>query len=132
MKPCIIFPLLLIAVSMGARRAYSQAQDLDKDRWVCPSIYVDCPDAVGRDVKFTVVVTAGVPADAKFSFKWTVSGGQITSGQGTPSISVDTRGLEGKSFTATVELGGFPQACVNNKAACSTRVSHQRHRKRRR
>jgi hypothetical protein len=132
MKRYIIFPLLLITASMGAQRAYSQAQDLDKDRWVCPSIYVDCPDAVGPAARFTVAVGAGVPSSAKFTFKWTVSGGKITSGQGTPSISVDTRGLEGKSFTATVEVGGFSEGCVNNKASCSTRVSHQRHRKRRR
>jgi hypothetical protein len=123
-----IFPLVLFTASMGAQRAYSQRQDAEKDPWVCPTILVDCPDAGGPVVRFTANVSQGVPI-AKITFNWTVSGGKITSGQGTPSISVETRGLEGKSFTATVEVRGVPAEC-GNKASCSTRVSHRRKRRR--
>ena len=129
MRCYAFFLLMLIAASMGAQRAYSQRQDAEKDPWVCPTIYVDCPDAAGPTVRFTITVTAGVPADAKLTFNWTVSRGKIISGQGTSSISVDARGLEGKSFTAAVRVRGVPAGCPN-KASCSTRVEHRRKRRR--
>jgi hypothetical protein len=123
-----IFPLVLLTALMGAQQAYSQTQDLDKDPWVCPDIRVDCHEAGGAVVRFTAKVNQGVPI-AKITFNWKVSSGKITSGQGTPSISVDTRGLEGKSFTATVEARGVLAECPN-KASCSTRVEHRRRHRR--
>src|SRR5712691_7739909 len=121
MRRYTLFLLMLIAASMGAQRAYSQRQDLDKDPWICPTIRVDCPDPAGPIVRFTIAVSAGVPADAKFTFNWTLSGGKITSGQGTPSITVDASGFGGQSLTATVEVGGIDRACPN-KASCEMKV----------
>jgi hypothetical protein len=121
MKGYIIFALVLLAASMGAQRAYSQTQDLDKDPWVCPTILVDCPEAGGPVVRFTAKVTRGVPADAKSTFNWTVSGGKITGGHGTPSINVDASGFGGQSLTATIEVGGIDRAC-SDKASCSVKV----------
>ena len=47
----------------------------------------------------------------KPEFKWTVSVGTITTGQGTDEITVDTVGLGGQEVTATVELLGAPRGC---------------------
>ena len=82
---------------------------------------MECPDADGPVVRFTVAVSPGVPADAKFTFNWTVSGGKITGGQGTPSINVDASGFGGQTLTATIEVGGIDRACPD-KASCSVKV----------
>lgn len=46
------------------------------------------------------------------TYNWTVSAGSIQSGQGTPSITVDTENAGGKSVTATVEFGGLDPSCA--------------------
>ena len=55
------------------------------------------------------------------TYNWTVSAGTITSGQGTSSITVDTKGTGGQTITATVEVGGVDPTC-NRTASCSTPV----------
>src|SRR6185503_8202733 len=55
------------------------------------------------------------------TYNWTVSAGQITSGQGTSSITVDTKGAGGNSITATVEVGGVDPSC-NRTASCTVQV----------
>jgi hypothetical protein len=54
-------------------------------------------------------------------YNWTVSAGTITSGQGTPSITVSTDGLAGQSVTATVELAGVDPSCPRT-ASCTAQV----------
>lgn len=54
---------------------------------------------------------AGPIHTTKPEFKWTVSAGTITSGQGTEIITVDTTGLGGQDVTATAELNGAPPGC---------------------
>ena len=58
-------------------------------------------------------------------FKWSVSTGTITSGQGTESIVVDSTGLGGQIVTATVELIGAPSGC-NSSASTKTRLKPPR------
>lgn len=102
--------LLLFLVSAGAEQAYSQS---------CPQFSVACPDSITPDpVNFVVRVTGDDPSN-KLTFKWTVSAGKIISGQGTSSISVEPTGFEGKTITATVEVGGIPEGC-GNLASCAT------------
>jgi len=55
------------------------------------------------------------------TFNWSVSSGTISSGQGTPSITVDTTGLGGQTVTATVEIGGLPPEC-DRARSCSFTV----------
>lgn len=78
----------------------------------CASIEVSGPTEVdpGAPVEFKVTVT-GTIHTTKPEFKWTVSAGTITSGQGTGEISVDTTGLGGQEIIATVELSGAPPGC---------------------
>jgi len=83
----------------------------------CPTVEVDGPAEVepNAPVVFTAKLS-GTIHTTKPEFKWTVSAGTITSGQGTDSISVDTTGLGGQEIIATVELAGASPDC---KAASS-------------
>ena len=90
---------------------------------VCPTVTVSCPDSVMDGSSGTVsanVSNAGTPAIS--TYNWTVSGGTITSGQGTPSITVDTTGKGGTTITATLEVGGADPNCPRT-WSCSFPVS---------
>ena len=89
---------------------------------VCPTVTVSCADAVkeGDPATFTANFAQGTPTVSE-TYNWTVSAGTITSGQGTSSITVDTKGLGGQSVTATVEVGGVDPTC-NRTASCTTPV----------
>jgi len=71
----------------------------------CPSLSASGPSdlvPVGGSGTFTANVSGG---DATgITYNWSVSAGTITSGQGTPAITVTAP--EGASVTATVEIGG--------------------------
>jgi hypothetical protein len=88
----------------------------------CPTVTVTCPDTVdvGTPITFTANVTGGDP-NVSATYNWSVSAGTITSGQGTPTITVDTTTLGGQTVTATVNVGGYPPEC-NTTASCSTTV----------
>jgi hypothetical protein len=89
---------------------------------VCPTVSVTCSDAVdeGQPATFTARFDQGTPTVSE-TYNWTVSAGTITSGQGTNSITVDTKGLGSQSVTATVEIGGVDPTC-NRTASCTTPV----------
>lgn len=71
----------------------------------CATLEIDGLGEVdeGRIVVFSARVV-GTIQTTKPEFKWTVSAGTITSGQGTEVISVDTAGLGGQEIIASVEL----------------------------
>jgi hypothetical protein len=89
---------------------------------VCPTVTVSCADAVddGQPATFTANFQQGTPTVSE-TYNWTVSAGTITSGQGTSSITVDTKGLGGQSVTATVDIGGVDPSCGHT-ASCTTPV----------
>ncbi len=66
--------------------------------------------APGTPIKITAELSATIPA-AKLSFKWTVSAGTITSGDNSPSITIDTAGLGGQTINVTVEVIGVTTSC---------------------
>jgi hypothetical protein len=73
----------------------------------CPTLDVSGGGVVeaGTPMNFTANVSGGTSGDV--TYNWTVTNGTISSGQGTPSISVDTTGLaNGTNIQATVEIGG--------------------------
>lgn len=85
----------------------------------CPTISVTEPSTVtqpGAPMTFTANVSGG-SGDTNYTYNWTVSAGSITSGQGTPSITVDTTGLAGQNVTATVEVGGLCTTCTQRTAS---------------
>jgi hypothetical protein len=56
--------------------------------------------------------TANVGGGGDYTYNWTVSNGTITSGQGTPSITVATTAdMQGSNVTATVDVGGLCPEC---------------------
>jgi hypothetical protein len=89
---------------------------------LCPQITVNCPTEVdpNSSAVFTANLTRGTSTISE-SYKWTVSAGTITSGQGTSAITISTVGLGGQTVTATVEIGGIDRACSRT-ASCSTPV----------
>lgn len=89
-------------------------------RPVCPNVSIYCPDTVllNAPVTFTAEVSGGT-AGMTPTFNWKVSAGTITSGQGTPSITVDTAGLGGQPISATIEVLGYTLNCT---ATCTTQV----------
>jgi hypothetical protein len=75
---------------------------------VCPNVSIYCPDVqrAGAPITFTASVSGGTP-DRTPAYNWVVSEGRILTGQGTPTITVDTAGLAGRPITATVEVAGY-------------------------
>lgn len=88
----------------------------------CPNVAVTCPSEVedGGSVTFKADFRQGTPVVSP-TYNWTVSAGTITSGQGTDTITVDSKGTGGQTITATVELGGIDPSCGRT-ASCSTPV----------
>lgn len=89
-------------------------------RPVCPNVSIYCPDVqqAGAPVTFTASVSGGT-AGVTPVYNWTISAGTIISGQGTPTITVDTKGLEGRPINATVQVAGYNLEC---KASCQAAI----------
>jgi hypothetical protein len=79
---------------------------------VCPDVSVSGPPTVtlGAPATFTATLSGGTP-NITPTFNWRVTNGTISSGQGTPSIQVDTTGLSGQSITATLSVEGYNMDC---------------------
>jgi hypothetical protein len=87
---------------------------------VCPTVSVSCPEAASENapVTFTANVSGGTPGITP-RYEWTISAGRIISGQGTPSITVDTTGLAGQTVRATLDIIGFGMPCP---ASCAVAI----------
>ena len=87
---------------------------------VCPNVTVTCPERGTEDapVTFTATLSGGSP-NITPTYNWTISAGRIISGQGTPSITVDTKGMGGQSIRANLEVGGYGMRCP---AGCATGI----------
>jgi hypothetical protein len=89
----------------------------------CPTIEISCPTGdVEPGSPATVSVNVSGGGNPSVTYNWSVSAGTISSGQGTPSITVDTTGLGGQTVTATVEIGGLPPECDRTRS-CSFTVT---------
>jgi hypothetical protein len=84
---------------------------------VCPTVNISCPEAGSENapVTFTATISGGTP-NITPGYNWTITAGKIISGQGTPSITVDTGGLAGQTVRASVDVTGFGMPCP---ASCS-------------
>lgn len=114
MKPRMMTVVLLALAALAPAGPDAQAADSPVS---CPIITVSCPDqpAAAGPVRFTANVIARDPSVTP-TFKWTVSGGKIISGQGTGEIAFEEDGRG--SYTATVDVGGYPSSCRTS-ASCS-------------
>lgn len=86
---------------------------------VCPTLSVSCPPDVDQGSSIRFDSSLSVPAEV--TYNWSVSAGAISSGQGTPSIIVDTNNLGGQTVTATLELVGLDPSCSGS-ASCASSV----------
>ncbi len=79
---------------------------------VCPNVGIICPERAeaGQVLTFSSNLTGGTVGVTPI-YNWTVSAGTILEGQGTPTIKVDTTGLEGQSVTASLSMGGYTLDC---------------------
>ncbi len=94
-------------------------------REVCPNISISCSDAVtmGTPLTFAADVNGGT-LGAQPVYQWSVSAGTITSGQGTPTISVSTAGLGGQEVRASLTVNGY--GGLNCASSCATPVRAER------
>jgi hypothetical protein len=99
--------------------------------YIALSGHVDCP-TVGVQGKVTVAnknetLAFTTKADADFTrYKWSVDGGRVISGQGTPAILVridrSMRVGEGMGVTATVKINGLPDGSLCSDTASFTTI----------
>jgi len=87
----------------------------------CPTTKVICPSEVHKGDKLTFVANVtGGDAQVTPTYNWSVSAGQIESGQGTSKIEVSTSDVDlDATITATVDLGGYPRDCPYGSTAAS-------------
>lgn len=87
----------------------------------CPTVTVSCQDttAPDRPVTFTADISGGDP-DVTPTFKWSVPGFQIASGQGDSQMTVEPPTQVGK-VRATVKVGGYERSCSMT-ASCTTNI----------
>jgi hypothetical protein len=122
----VILSHFLLTVALLTLNAEGKAQAQNSS---CPAVKVefkpgkpffqDSPEMAcpGDKLIFTASVDGLAPLD-KPVFNWTVSSGEITSGQGTSSITVATDEMNGGDVTATVEVDGVQSL----KAECGRRA----------
>jgi hypothetical protein len=100
--------LLLVALAASALATGAAAQT--RPPAGCPALELSGPPVAATAAKpfhFIVVVTGGGLADQ--TYNWSVSSGQIESGQGRSVIEVTA---PAGPVTATVEVGGYPPECA--------------------
>jgi hypothetical protein len=85
----------------------------------CPIPSLTCPPDVEQGAPITF--HSSLSTAATVTYTWSVSTGSIISGQGTPSIMVDTSNLGGQTVTATLALDGLDPLCSKT-ASCSTGI----------
>ena len=108
------FFALSLVMLIAASAANAQAK--------CPTVRTSCPDTVKADdpVTFTANVSGG-DNNVTPTYNWTVSAGTISSGQGTSTITVDTKEAGGMTITATVDVGGYERECSTS-SSCTVSV----------
>src|SRR5687768_12873473 len=76
----------------------------------CPSLEIYGPTGIVKDGD-TITYTASLskePENSRLKYEWTVEHGEIISGQGTNTITIQPRS---ENVTATVEVYGLSENC---------------------
>lgn len=83
----------------------------------CPELQIVGPTDViaGEPGKVSIILDGGDPT-VEATYNWTVSAGMIESGQGTTTITIDTKDAGAENITATVDVGGFDRACSTSES----------------
>lgn len=109
--------IFFAAVTMLAFTTTATAQT--KESPDCPEVSLVGPGKnkikAGNTATFKIVLPDKL-AKTDLTYNWSVSNGTITSGQGTKSIEVDTKGLAGQIISAIVEISGLKVQCENTRS----------------
>jgi hypothetical protein len=100
---------LVVLLALANPNSVKMAQPIDQ----CPKITIECAspdDCSGPEFEVKLTISGTRPTD-KLTYNWSTSAGIIASGQGTPSIKVDSKGADGQTITATVEVDGLELGC---------------------
>lgn len=120
MKKFLALPTVLLALTVFAASAHSQKP--------CPVSVtkVEAPYdvKVGQPLVFTATIVTVDPS-FKPTYHWSVSAGEVKTGQGTLSITVDTTELGGFNVGATFQLTNLPPECPVTKSAMSEVIGPQ-------
>lgn len=116
--------LITFLVLMPLAAAPPRRADATRAAQQCPLVRVTCPDSAhsGEEISFELAIDSAAAA-VKYAYNWEVSAGTIPSGQGSPSLRVDTTGVGGGQVTATVEVAGLPASCERT-YSCTTGIIH--------
>lgn len=107
----------VIALSIFAVMLFAGGASAQTD--ACPTINIYGPvDDItpGKPITFSVNVSGGASTVVP-TYNWVVSTGTIASGQGTPTISMESANIAGQFLTATVMIGGYPPTCDQARSA---------------
>lgn len=111
MKLPICFPVALILLAYSSQGALAREGGGQN----CPVISVSQLESssTGQTQIYKANIQGGDPSVSP-AFKWSVSGGKITGGQGTSEVSVYAKG--NNLVTVTVEVIGYYASCPNKAA----------------
>jgi len=102
-----ILPLFLLAsisaVSMAAQQASPKTD--------CPTVIINGPAGVPGDIVTYKAEITGKPNLPALGYKWSVSKGELTSGQGGEIVKVQRPQID--NWTVTLEVVGLPEGCVS-------------------
>ncbi|MGI8467982.1 MAG: hypothetical protein ACR2N3_05970 [Pyrinomonadaceae bacterium] len=96
-----------IEIRKGVRNCVCLKTIEERTERPCPyNVRVDGPERVVEGDLITFVATNLIPAAVPLTYRWKVSpnSAQITSGLGTPSITVDTKGIGNQPITAELDV----------------------------
>ncbi len=100
--------VIILLAHSGTRPVENKVQDA-----ACPTIMVTCARKSCEVPPFHFMVqTRDAPPGRNLSYQWTVSGGEIVSGQGTRSIKV-LAAPDWRDLTAGLKVMGLPTQCYN-------------------
>ncbi len=107
------FILLICAlVSLSAQRAGNPHPEPTAD---CPLVGISgSPGKEGAERKYILAANiSGADPKMEPKYKWCISAGKITKGEGTYEIEIDAADVKDEGITVTVIIGGFPWPCDN-------------------
>ena len=96
-----------IEIRKGARNCVCLKTIEERTERPCPyNVRVDGPERVAEGDLITFAATNITPATVPLTYRWRVSpeSARITSGLGTPSITVDTKGIGDQTITAELDV----------------------------
>lgn len=100
---------LVVLSALANANSVKMAHPVD----LCPQITIECVSPDGcrlPDFELKATVSGTRPTD-KLTYKWSSNTGSIVSGQGTPSIKVESKEDDGQIITVTVEVDGLEGGC---------------------